>query len=197
PPPSLTLFPYTTLFRSDLARRAVVLALQDAAATADVAHHVAEVLLGGDDLDLHDRLEQHRRGLGEAVLEAHRTGDLERHFRRVDLVVRTVHQAHLDVHDRVAGEDAVGDRLLDALVDRGDVLLRHHAADDRVLELVALAFLVRRDLEPDVAELALAARLAHELAFRLDRLADGLAVGDLRLADVGLDVELALQAVDD
>jgi hypothetical protein len=42
-----------------------------------------------------------------------------------------------------------------------------------------------------------AAGLAHELAFLLDRLADGLAVGDLRLADVGLDVELALHAVDE
>src|SRR3546814_7683449 len=48
-----------------------------------------------------------------------------------------------------------------------------------------------------MAELALAARLAHELAFGLDRLADRLAVGDLRLADIGLDVELALHAVDE
>src|SRR3546814_1428117 len=31
----------------------------------------------------------------------------------------------------------------------------------------------------------------------LDRLADGLAVGDLRLADIGLDVELAPHAVDE
>src|SRR3546814_17463426 len=50
---------------------------------------------------------------------------------------------------------------------------------------------------PDMAELALAARLAHELAFGLDRLAVGLAVGDLRLADIGLDVELAPPAVDE
>src|SRR3546814_16518495 len=48
-----------------------------------------------------------------------------------------------------------------------------------------------------MAELALAARLAHELAFGLDRLADRLAVGDLRLADIRLDVELALHAVDE
>src|SRR3546814_1784086 len=60
----------------DLARRTVVLALQDAATTADVAHHVTEIVFGGDDLDLHDRLEQDRAGLVEAFLEAHRAGDL-------------------------------------------------------------------------------------------------------------------------
>ena len=48
-----------------------------------------------------------------------------------------------------------------------------------------------------MAVLAAAAGLADELAFLLDLAADGLAVGDLRLADVGLDLELALHAVDD
>src|SRR3546814_3387588 len=149
----------------DLARRTVVLALQDAAATAVVAHHFTEIVFGGDDLDLHDRLEQDRAGLVEAFLEAHRAGDRERHFRRVDLMVRTVDQLHLDVDDRIAGKEAVRDRFLDALVDGRNVFLRHDAADDRVLELIALALLVRRDLEPDLAELALAARLAPDISF--------------------------------
>src|SRR5690348_1706108 len=180
-----------------LARRRVVLALQDAAPARQIAHHVAHVILGRHYFDLHDRLEQHRVGLVEAFLEAHRAGDLERHFRRVDFVVRTVDQAHLDVDDREPGHHAVGDGFLDALVDRGDVFLRNHAADDRVLELVTLAAFLRFDLQHDVAVLALAARLAHELAFLLDRLADGFAVSHLRLADVGLHVELALHAIDD
>ena len=77
------------------------------------------------------------------------------------------------------------------------VLARHRAADHAVDELVPLARGVRLDLQPHVAVLAAAAGLAHELAFALDRAADGLAVGDLRLADVGLDLELALHAVDD
>src|SRR3546814_10259324 len=111
-------------------------------------------------------------------------------------MVRTVDQLHLDVDDRIAGKEAVRDRFLDALVDGRDVFLRHDAADDRILELIALALLVRRDLEPAMAELALAARLAHELAFGLDRLADGLSVGDLRLADLGLVVALAPPSVD-
>src|SRR5205814_2912955 len=61
-----------------------------------------------------------------------------------------------------------------------------------------LALAVRRlELEPDVAVLAAAARLLDELAFGLERLLERLAVGDLRLADGGLDAELALHAVDD
>ena len=49
-----------------------------------------------------------------------------------------------------------------------------------------------------MAVLAFTARLAHKLAFGIfDRLADGFAVSHLRLADVGLDTELALHAVND
>ena len=48
-----------------------------------------------------------------------------------------------------------------------------------------------------MAVLAAAAGLAHEAAVALRRPADGLAVGDLRLADVGGDLELAHHAVDE
>ena len=71
------------------------------------------------------------------------------------------------------------------------------AADDAIDEFVALALRVRLDLEPHVAELAAATGLLDVLAFALDLAADGLAVSDLRLADVGFDLELAPHAVDD
>ena len=103
-----------------------------------------------------------------------------------------------DVDDRVAGEDARLHRLLDAEVDRRDVLARDLAADDLVDELVALARLGRLEVDDRVAVLAAAAGLADEPALDLlDGLADRLAVGDLRAADVRVDVELAHQAVDD
>src|SRR6266404_5250023 len=58
--------------------------------------------------------------------------------------------------------------------------------------------LLRREVDHDVAVLARAAGLAHELlAHVVDGLACGLAVRDLGTADVRLDVELALEAVDD
>ena len=107
-----------------LARASVVGTTKHAATTTEVAHHVAHVVLRRHHLDLHDRLEQYRTRLAEAFLEPHRTGDLERHFRRIDLVVGAVHQADLDVDHGKSGQRAIGHRLLDTLVDRRDVFLR-------------------------------------------------------------------------
>jgi hypothetical protein len=66
-----------------------------------------------------------------------------------------------------------------------------------VYELIALAGFVGLDADLDVAVLALAAGLADIAGVDVCRLADGLLVGDLRLADVGLHLELAEQSVDD
>ena len=66
------------------------------------------------------------------------------------------------------------------------------------VELVADARLLRQQVDDDVAVLAGAAGLADEPALDLLRgLRDRLAVGDLRPADVGVDLELAHQAVDE
>jgi hypothetical protein len=76
-------------------------------------------------------------GLAETLLDRHRTSDLERHFGRVDLVIAAVDQLNLDVNDGISGEYAGSKRLLNALVDRRNVLLGNRAADDLVVELVA------------------------------------------------------------
>ncbi len=46
-------------------------------------------------------------------------------------MVRAVVEPHLDVDDRVAGEEALGQQLADALLDRRDEVPRDDAADDR------------------------------------------------------------------
>ncbi len=80
----------------------------------------------------------------------------------------------------------------------GDELLGDDAADQIVLEHEALAARGGLHVDDDVAVLAVPAGLAHEAALDLGhRLLDRLAVGDLGLADVGVDLELALEAVDD
>ena len=113
-------------------------------------------------------------------------------------MVRTINKGDLDVDDRVASDDAALESLLDALVDRGDVLLRDDTADDGVDELVALAGLLRLEVDDGVTVLTTTTGLANELAVDvLNGLASGLTVGDLRLAHVAVNVELALQAVDD
>ena len=101
------------------------------------------------------------------------------------------------VDQRVAGEDAALQRLLDAGVDRRDVLAGDDAAVDLVDELVAAAGAGGLQADDDVAVLAATTGLADvALLDLLDGLGDRLAVGHLRLADVGLDAELAHHAVD-
>ena len=68
-----------------------------------------------------------------------------------------------EVDDRVAGQDALGHRLAEALLDGGNVLAGHDPADDLVAELEAGAHLGRRELDDDVAVLPVTARLALEL----------------------------------
>ena len=43
------------------------------------------------------------------------------------------------------------ERFLDALIDRHDVLLGNHAADDLVLELVSRALLLREQVDDGMA----------------------------------------------
>src|SRR3954470_13203196 len=175
---------------------APLLAFEAPAAPAEVADDVAEEVLGRDDLDLEDGLEQDGLRPARRLLEGERARDLEGDLRRVRLVVLAVDERHADVDDRVARAHAVGERLLDALLDGGDELGRHGAAADLRDEVEALAGR-RLDVDVDDAVLARAAGLADEAALDLlGRAADGLAVGDLRPADVRLDVELAAHAVD-
>src|SRR6202035_1956676 len=64
-----------------------LLALDASAATREVADHRAEELLGGDDLDREDRLQQNRVGAPGRLLEGDRARDLERDLRGVHVVV--------------------------------------------------------------------------------------------------------------
>src|SRR5690606_28699663 len=86
-------------------------------------------------------------------------------------------------------------RLLDAGADRRDELPRHLVGGGLAGERQPGAARRRLDGEPDVAVLAAAADLADELAIHLGAGGHRLAVGDLRAADPGLDLELAGQAV--
>src|SRR6185437_3424314 len=82
-------------------------------------------------------------------------------------------------------------------LDRGDVLARDAALGDLVLEDEAGAGLPGPDVDLGVAELTLATRLPDEPSDTVRGTADRLLVGDLRLALVGVDAELAEKAVDD
>ena len=53
-------------------------------ALVDVARHIADVVVGRVDLDLHHRFKQHRAGFHEGLLEAHLGAELEGHVAGVD-----------------------------------------------------------------------------------------------------------------
>src|ERR1019366_10495006 len=110
---------------------------------------------------------------------------------------RAVEQRDLHIHDRIAGNDAGAAGLDHTLLDRWNEFARYRSAGDAIDKLHALAGFTRFELEPHVTVLAAATGLLDVLALGLDLAADGLAVRDLRLADVGLDLELALHAIDD
>src|SRR6185295_2361896 len=78
-----------------------------------------------------------------------------------------------------------------------DVFARHHAADDGIDEFKSDARLRRFDFYLCVTVLATAAGLTHELADAFCGSGDRFAVSDLRATDIGIDAELALEAVDD
>src|SRR5439155_8755302 len=95
------------------------------------------------------------------------------------------------VDHRVAGGDARCEGVLDAGVDRGDVLLRDRAAGDLVDELVATPGAGRLEAYDHVAVLAPTAGLPDVAHLDLlDGQGDRLAVGHLGLAHVGVDPEL-------
>ncbi len=99
-------------------------------------------------------------GLLGRFLERHRAGDLERHLRTVDLVVRTEGEPDPDVDERVPGDDTALHRLLDTGVDRGDVLARDDATLDLVDELVTAAGTGGLERDDDVGELTATTGLA-------------------------------------
>ena len=105
----------------------------------EVADHVAQVVLGRHDLDLHHGLQQRRRRTPQGLAEGRSCGNLERERAGIDVVRRAVDQPRLEVDDREAGDDAGLPRLLDALLDRRDVILGHGAAHDLALEREARA----------------------------------------------------------
>ena len=110
---------------------------------------------------------------------------------------RAVDEGRLEVDHGVAGHDAAGERVADALLDGAPELARHRAAHDLRLELEAGATLERLELQDAWPYWPLPPVWRTKRPSALGRAADRLAVADLRPADVGLHLELAQHAVDD
>ena len=112
-------------------------------------------------------------------------------------MIAAVEKRDFDIDHRIAGKRAVFGRFLNALFDRRNVFPRNRAALDRIDKFKSGAGLLRLEVDPNIAVLAATAGLANETALLFNFLANGFFVGDLRLADVGADIEFAQQAIDD
>src|SRR5207302_2151146 len=106
-------------------------------------------------------------------------------------------QCRFDVDHFVAGQHAALHRFPDAGFDRLDVLARNYPPDNRVDELEACSRFRRFNPDLRVPVLAAASSLAHELAHPLRCFSNRLSISDLRTANVRVDAELSLQAIDD
>src|SRR3954471_17746500 len=104
---------------------------------------------------------------------------------------------HLEIDDRKSDQRSGLGGFAKPLLDRRDIFLRDVAALDLVEELEARPAFARDDVDLDLAELTGAARLLLVGVGQVDRLREILAISDLRSADIGLDLELALHAVDE
>ena len=163
----------------------------------EVADYVTDVIIRNDNVNTHDRLEDYGVSLSEGFLDSHRTSDLERHFRRVDFMIRTVVQGNLDVYYRIACEDTGVKSALDTCVNGGNELLRDRAADNVVAELITLTGLVRLNSDLNVTVLTRTTGLALILHINIGIAGDGLLISNLRCAYVSLNLELTEQSVND
>ncbi|RMO78325.1 hypothetical protein ALQ36_05199 [Pseudomonas syringae pv. primulae] len=167
-----------------------------AATTVKVAHHVTHIVFRRNNLYRHDRLKQLTTALLGQLLGRHGSSHLKRHLVRVDVMVGTIKHGSLQADQRIAGNNAVLHLLFDTLLDSRDVFLRNNTTHHFVYELQTfLTFVSRSKTDPAVTKLATTAGLTNELAFDFTILRDALTIGNLRLADVGFDVELTAHPV--
>ena len=104
----------------------------------------------------------------------------------------------LDVYYWEASERTIGQRLLDAIVDRLDVLLWNTSTGDGVFEAVAAAGATWLHRAADLCELTGTTRLLFVgVLVAVERLGDGLAVGNLWLTDGCVNLELTLHTIDE
>src|SRR5215813_158599 len=121
---------------------------------------------------------------------------MERTLVGIDFVESAENQAHLDVDHFIACQEATLHRVLDSLLNRLDVLAWNGATGNFVYKNKTLAGR-RLDLQFNVRVLTTTTCLLLEDLLARGRLRNGFAIGNLRLAHIGLDTELSLHAIDD
>ena len=107
-------------------------------------------------------------------------------------MIRTVIQRGAQAYHRIASQRAVRNALLQSLLDRREVALRDGTAHNALSKLQALA-VAGLELDPHIAELAVAAGLLLVAALRLALLANGFPVSHSGHGQIHIHAELRLQ----
>src|SRR5260370_1619054 len=87
-------------------------ALDAAAATTEVAADVTLKFFRGDVFNFHDRLEQNRFALAEAIFHREDRGHFERELARIDFVEASENDVALNIDNRIAPNHALPPSLL-------------------------------------------------------------------------------------
>src|SRR5260370_41843767 len=158
---------------------------------------MSDVLDRRADVDFHDGLENRWFGLFHTLLKSERSGNLERHFGRIDVVILTVQQTDAEVDDRKSRQESLASRVLNPFFHRRNVLARNRSAEDLVdkFEIRSAGQRLNRDLA--VGELSMSGGLVFVASMRIGGFGDGLAVRNLRRMKNHVDAVLLLQLRDD
>src|SRR5690242_3180245 len=112
-------------------------------------------------------------------------------------MVLAVEERRFHVHHRIAGQHPGLHCFLDAFFNGRDEIPRNRTALGLVAELESGTLRQRFDPDLDDSELPMTARLPHETAFGFGRTPNRLAIRNLRLPNVRIDLKLAEHPVDD
>src|SRR5262249_10847964 len=99
-----------------------------------VANDIPHVFIRHDYLNIHYRFQENRLGPLGNLFKCHRSGDLERQFRGMNLMIRPVVYSDFDVNDWIPGYNTALQGLLYASFDSWDVLLGDHTTNDGILK---------------------------------------------------------------
>ena len=112
-------------------------------------------------------------------------------------MILAVEQPDAEVDHRISREITAAPRILNALLNGGDVLARNRAAENLVDEFEVGAARQRLDLDLAIGELTMTARLLLVAAVRVGRFGDRFAIRHLRRMKDDLDAVLLLQLRND
>src|SRR2546430_5211000 len=164
----------------------------DAAATpAQIPANVALKFLRCNVFHLHDRLEQDRLALFEAVFHRENRCQLKRQFAGIDFVETSINNINLHIDHWVTTKNTIQHRFIDALFYRGNVFARNDAADDFIFDDQAAASRAGTHIYFDVAILTATTGLFDQLTDAVRVAGNRFAIRDLRFARVRVDFELA------